>query len=407
MTANENSVYYKNQNINIFTSRRCTPSKSSAKNEMPRAIIHFIGGTFFGSYPLKFYSPLLEQIAQKSNSIVIATSVPITLSKNPLNHYLLSKTIAQDFNRAYRDVIVDEYGSDVAEGMVLVGLGHSLGSRLHTIICTSKKLTRIGFERAANVLLSFNNFSAVESVPGVKSLERGIQETLYGKNGSGSGRSARSKPRSDAFYDEYEIGLGDVVNAVSEGIQDQVSSIKTAITPDLDETSLEFQPSPQQLWDGIRKNYDVDKTLVVQFDRDLIDQSSRLATTILEKESKKKDTEDRKLHKNGEVSAGADESGSQNEIGKDKDKDNDKEREHQQSRSDFSRSKSTSKGNDDEKAGSQENNKHESDNNDGSMKDIRFARLQGVHLSPVQDEDILLDLSSSIARYITDIVLQK
>ena len=45
---------------------------------------------------------------------------------------------------------------------------------------------------------------------------------------------------------------------------------------------MEFQPSPQQLWDGIGNNFDADDTLVVQFDRDLIDRSSRLAKLIFD-----------------------------------------------------------------------------------------------------------------------------
>ena len=204
------------------------------KQRMPKTIIHFIGGTLFGSYPLKFYGHLLEQIAESSNSILIATSIPITFNKNPLNHFQLAKNVAKDFNRAYRDIIVDEYGKSASNQMKLVGMGHSLGSHLRVIISTSKSLKKIGFDQKANILLLFNNYSAVESVPGVKGLEKGIQDTLLG-NGNKS-RNRRSRP--DAYYDEYEIGLGDVVNAVSEGIQDQVSSLKTAITTDLDEKSL-------------------------------------------------------------------------------------------------------------------------------------------------------------------------
>ena len=146
----------------------------------------------------------------------------------------VTNNVAKDFNRAYRDIIVDEYGKSASNQMKLVGMGHSLGSHLRVIISTSKSLKKIGFDQKANILLLFNNYSAVESVPGVKGLEKGIQDTLLG-NGNKS-RNRRSRP--DAYYDEYEIGLGDVVNAVSEGIQDQVSSLKTAITTDLDEKSL-------------------------------------------------------------------------------------------------------------------------------------------------------------------------
>ena len=37
-------------------------------------------------------------------------------------------------------------------------------------------------------------------------------------------------------------------------------------------------------------------------------------------------------------------------------------------------------------------------------KDVKFARLRGTHLSPVQDEDVE-DLSSTIDRYVTDSIV--
>lgn len=351
------------------------------KQRMPKTIIHFIGGTLFGSYPLKFYGPLLEQIAESSNSILIATSIPITFNKNPLNHFQLAKNVAKDFNRAYRDIIVDEYGKSASNQMKVVGMGHSLGSRLQMVISTSKSLKKIGFDRKANILLSFNNYSAVESVPGVKGLEKGIQDTLFG-NGNKS-RNRRSRP--DAYYDEYEIGLGDVVNAVSEGIQDQVSSLKTAITPDLDEKSLEFQPSPQQLWDGIGNNYDVDDTLVVQFDRDLIDQSSRLAKVIFDSSGIATGSDQNKT--GGNIRTDYSSSSETEELGEERSKTKDSTVEAKQ--------KDENEG---DAEGEDVKNRKET-----RLKDVKFARLKGVHLSPVQDDE-LGDLVSTIARYVTDIV---
>ncbi len=248
----------------------------------PKTIIHFIGGTLFGSYPLQFYKPFLESIAEKSNSIIVATSIPVTLSSNPLNHFAITKEIAQNFRNAYRNVIVDEYGKSTANQMKIVGLGHSLGSRLHAILNTSDKCKRIGFEREGNIFVSFNNYNAMECVPGVKNLERGIEETFNTAEGRDSQSRGRRRQYSDEYYDEYEIGLSDVVNAVSEGIQDQLSTLKTVVTPDWDRNELEFQPSPNQLWEGLKMNYRVDKTLVVQFSNDGIDQSSKLTKMILE-----------------------------------------------------------------------------------------------------------------------------
>ena len=60
--------------------------------------------------------------------------------------------------------------------MNMVGIGHSLSSRLQMTISTSKKLKTIAFDRNANnILIAFNNYNAVESV---KKLELGIEETF-------------------------------------------------------------------------------------------------------------------------------------------------------------------------------------------------------------------------------------
>lgn len=143
----------------------------------PKAIIHFIGGTVFGSLPKQFYKPLLEGIATLTNSCIVCTSIPITLTSNPLNHLRLCKQIARDFNHAYHDVLCDEYGgsSKRMRQVPVVGLGHSLGARLHVILSTQGSLIRqmgSSNKREGNVLLGFNNYDASLSVPGVQTLRK-------------------------------------------------------------------------------------------------------------------------------------------------------------------------------------------------------------------------------------------
>ena len=329
------------------------PIDANNESEAPQTILHFIGGTLFGSYPLQFYKPMLEQIAKQSNSIVVASSIPVTFSKNPLNHFQLAKSIAIEFNKAYRNIVVDEYSEEEAANMNVVGIGHSLGSRLQMIISTSKKLKTIAFDRDANILISFNNYNAVESVPGVKKLEREIEET-FNQSKKRKGRPSSSSRYDDPYFDEYEIGLEDVVNAVSAGLKDQVTNIKTTITPDLDSKSLEFQPSPQQLWDGISNLYNIDKTLLVQFDQDLIDQSAKLATTILESNSFQ------------------------------------------------------SKSNATDVLESQSNSTNTTSESFSSDKDIKFARLRGTHLSPVSySETFIAKALQKVGAFGQDELLQE
>jgi len=294
-------------------------------DQYPKTILHFIGGTLFGSYPTKFYSNLLEKVAEESNSIIIATVIPVTLRSNPLNHNRLSYGIAKSFRDAYRDVICDEYGRSIANKMKIVGVGHSLGSRIHTVLCTDAKLENIAMTRDANILISFNNYNAMYTVPGVKTLEREFTETNneqrkrsenYARNGER--RSSRAfdgdydqrKESKDSLgkqndqtkineqwnednaeyedYSEYEddddLNLEDFADEVREKIQGGIMNIKTALTPYL-ESPLEFQPTPNELWERIQNGFyrrSVPKTLVVQFDQDNIDQSARLSRVIID-----------------------------------------------------------------------------------------------------------------------------
>lgn len=160
----------------------------------PSAIIHFIGGTVFGSYPRRFYGTLLEDIARKCDAVVVATSIPIVLPgisglknsierwmfddndeelvgygsikrkynqrmkedrkinvKNPLDHFALAEQVQTEFNNAYRDVILDEYCTvydddddkeveDFMKNVPIVGIGHSLGARIQAVSCTDPRI---------------------------------------------------------------------------------------------------------------------------------------------------------------------------------------------------------------------------------------------------------------------------
>lgn len=268
------------KSTHIFFPPQTSFQFDKGENQRPNTIIHFIGGTLFGSYPLQFYKSFLESVAKKSNSIIVATSVPVVLSSNPLNHFAITKEISRNFRDAYRYVISDEYGKTSANQMKIVGMGHSLGSRLLAILNTSQKCKRIAFKRDGNVFISFNNYNAVESVPGIKNLSKGIIEETDNDEGHNFRDQRRKYP--DDRFDETEIGLSDVISAVTEGLQDQMSLFKTIITPDFVKSDLEFQPTPSQIWKGLQTNYNVRKTLVVQFDNDNIDQSSRFANSIVE-----------------------------------------------------------------------------------------------------------------------------
>lgn len=297
------------------------PIPRSKKLELPNTIIHFVGGTIFGSYPTQFYSDLLESVAKKTNSVVIATNIPITLNQNPLNHLALSNRIVRNFREAYFEILCDEYGEAGAiTNVPIVGVGHSLGARLQVVVNTDARLRRGALPRSGNVLIGFNNYGAIQSVPGVKTLRKGARdvekkkqlsknrsfqdEDLYEEEEFYSrrsrtreyddyGRRQRSR-RGDRYnngfdYDdneEFEDEVEAFFSLVSESFQNGLKEVKTALTPlDVAGGNLEFQPSPDEVWESLSDGEyceHIQKTLVVQFDRDGIDQGARLARSVLE-----------------------------------------------------------------------------------------------------------------------------
>lgn len=214
------------------------PQLASPKNgapppiTRPKAIIHFVGGTFFGSYPRKFYGSLLEDIARKCNAVVLATPIPLVIpgkglvskleewmfdeggqgsrrrsgdssegnnKNNPLDHVSLAETIQKEFNNAYRDVILDEYCSyydynnsdneaeDFMKSVPIVGIGHSLGARIQAISCTHPRISKrylsmgkgnrlIRSGRDGMIYLGFANWGASSSIPGVATLDRTVKK---------------------------------------------------------------------------------------------------------------------------------------------------------------------------------------------------------------------------------------
>jgi hypothetical protein len=295
-----------------------------ASVELPTAIIHFVGGTFFGSNPKIWYRSLLESVVRSTSTAIIVTPIPVTLFKNPLQHIQLSQKIKRAFQNAWLTVLEDEYGEDVLRDIPLCGLGHSLGARLLTVLTTadqnqpsmnnnnndrkrSKSPERVSIPPYKSLcLVSFTNYGAKVGIPGVAALlkqsKRGERDNAERGKSSSSNKNNR-KRSSDSKYgstnsryydDEYddEYNNNDVdeewselVEDLQETVTEQANRFRTAFTPK--SKDLEFFPTPDQLWEAIKddKRYKVNNTLIVQFDNDPIDQSSKLAQILHETNS--------------------------------------------------------------------------------------------------------------------------
>ena len=255
--------------------------------DKPTIVLHFVGGTFFGSSPSLWYRRLLEEIVQNTQAAVIATSIPVTLWQSPLQHVRLSRQIERQFQTAWREILLDEYGDELSS-VPVCGLGHSLGSRLLTVLATldagnaDSKTNRPTWKPPAYssyILISFTNYGAGAGIPGIYQLNKASRRL---ERQAKEEKEKKKTRRQEDFYDDEfdDEDWQEIFQDIQDIVQEQAGRVRRALTPDSKE--LEFYPSPEQLWKALTfdRRYTIPQTLVVQFDDDEIDQSAKLANVL-------------------------------------------------------------------------------------------------------------------------------
>lgn len=178
----------------------------------PIAIIHFLGGAFVATAPQLTYRRLLEFLANQGY-VVIAT--PFV---NTFDHTEIARSVLGSFDRALQTVrsklLQNRY-------LPIYGMGHSMGCKLHLLIGSL-----FSVERAGNILISYNNYSARDAVPLVEQLGQFLSPAVF---------------------------------------------------------SVEFTPSPLETSQIVSDRYTVRRNLVIQFSNDTIDQTLSLAAILEQK----------------------------------------------------------------------------------------------------------------------------
>ena len=170
----------------------------------PTAVVDFIGGSYLAATPQISYRRLLEGLASRNLAVHAWSYVP------GLDHQLQARQ-AWDSLRKCRRQLQNRLGTRLDPSL---RLGHSLGCKLHLLAPDGGRSSK------AMVALSFNNFTADQSIPLL-----GAVETRLG--------------------------------------------LKT-----------EFSPSPQETLRLIERHYHQPTNLVVRFRDDELDQSSSLLTAL-------------------------------------------------------------------------------------------------------------------------------
>jgi len=256
------ALWRNNANVDILL-----PDESN----YPLGIIHFIGGAVVGAAPKTTYKLFLEGLSE-AGFLVLATPIGV----NEFNHQSAACEAARQFSAAYREV-EDYYGVRATARIPVFGVGHSLGAKLQTLISSYPEVHSAARPRKANVLVSFNNFSAKDSVPLLTEL-RNYEDKLGGmKDTLNQVTEAVQQVRKATPI--FEKLLTDRDLELAEKLPSQIFS---AVNSALSDVPEDFRPNPEETWRLIEDSYSVKNNMIVQFRNDNIDQSPYLAQ-ILEK----------------------------------------------------------------------------------------------------------------------------
>ncbi|CAM9577609.1 unnamed protein product [Discosporangium mesarthrocarpum] len=244
--------------------------------DFPLGVVHFIGGAGVGALPRNTYAAFLEALVE-AGFLVVAT--PLRL--NEFDHEDLACRAARDFRFAFREV-ESYYGKTGTRRVPIFGLGHSLGAKVHTLLNCYTDVRDVAKRRkaslppfAANVIISFNNYPAKESVPLLGELKdlglaMGDMSPL-GDSISGFAKAVSNLP---------------VMGLAARGLslaEEWAPKVATAVGDALTDTPQEFKPSPEETWRLIYNEYSVRNNLVIQFRRDTIDESTPLAESLFKR----------------------------------------------------------------------------------------------------------------------------
>lgn len=200
--------------------------------DRPIAIIHFLGGAFVAGAPQLTYGRLLETLGQAGYGIIATPFV-----NRSLDHEAIATEVLQRCDRAL--VALEKAGEVRLRYLPLYGLGHSMGCKLHVLIGSL-----FAVQRAGNMLISFNNFSAGRAIP---------------------------------LMDRVGPMVAPMLASVHRAVPIAESLLGKASQTMKSTETVEFTPSPAETLALVRDRYQIQRNLLVKFRQDDLDQSRSLA----------------------------------------------------------------------------------------------------------------------------------
>ena len=203
----------------------------------PVGVIHFLGGAFVATAPHLTYRWLLENLANHGY-VVIAT--PFV---NTLDHEAIAQSVLKSFEFTLEKL--KDLGLIRKRYLPIYGVGHSMGCKLHLLIGTIP-----GIDRAGNILISFNNFSANKAIPFIEQFNQ--------------------------FNNQFKEQLTQFNNQFNQGDKISNQGSSSSLSNSINNLNVEFTPNPEETKNIIANSYSVRRNLLVKFLKDDIDQTREI-----------------------------------------------------------------------------------------------------------------------------------
>jgi len=268
----------------------------TSNEPVPKSIIHFIGGFLVGNVVTVTYSTILEELSNNGHIIVAS---PIPISKD---HSKISAEISKMFTKCYKEYLTPILGNDIINIVPLISLSHSLGGKLSSLSISRKEDRKIVPLKKASVYMSYNNYGFSQSInltvsqatklyPEMGKFVENLRDNDNVQNMVDNfmkGNSQSTGTISDIFNNAIKKSSNNLKNTVNKsGLGSEVSElINDVIGKELNKIGdvivedFEFIPSPDETWDIIKNGYNVQKNILIKFDKDEIDQSLDLAVCL-------------------------------------------------------------------------------------------------------------------------------
>lgn len=239
----------------------------------PQGLIHFLGGAFLGLAPQVLYQRLLESLAHQGYGVI---STPFL---NTFDHGEIAQGVGQRFQRT---VLHLQQRGKVDGDLPVVGLGHSMGCKLQVLLACQEG--RSPYQ--ANIFLAFNNYPAQRSIPLLEQMGQvlrqkppGIGGKLGGKLGSQVGETLGNNLGA-MLGNRWPGDLAQKWGQTLEQTLEQLDQTVDQVVDQVLDRSLEFTPSPQETLDRAAQCYPVPRNLLIQFQRDDLDESRPIGAIL-------------------------------------------------------------------------------------------------------------------------------